>query len=1227
MTSKPSANPTRTTGYPAWLLPILIAAGLAGNTFPFSILNAHFVFGSIFAMLALQIFGWGRGVIAAAVISGYTYLAWNHPWAIVTMTAEAAAVGWAFHRRKLPLVAADALYWLFIGIPLGYLGLHLVSGLPASNTIFLMTKQGINGIANALLARLILSGFALRLNTGRISFREMVSNLLTLFVLCPALILLAVGGRTDLDESDRWIRTMLNQDSRELTEGLGSWLEDRKRAVVHLASMAQSVPPEQMQGHLDQIHATDINFLRMALLDKEATVVAYSPPVDELGRSNIGKSFADRPYLPVLKQTLQPMLTEVVVSRFGRPEPVAIMLAPVLPRGEYGGYVAGILNFDRIGAILESTSLGMDIRYTLLDRNGNVIMSNREDQQAMTPFARGQGTLTRLDEGVSQWVPDLPANTPSIELWGKSLYVAEASVGDLAEWRLILEQPVAPFQKRLYDRYSVNFFMLFAILVAALALAEFSSRRLVKAIESLGLFTRDLPARLASVARIDWPECAIIETSQLVVNFREMADSLADRFAEARRMKELLEQLVAERTRQLQTSESQLANALEIAHLGHWEYDVAKDLFTFNDQFYNIFGATAGEIGGYTMSSAEYARRFVHPDDQTLVGEETRKAIEATDPKFSRQLVHRMLYADGTTGHISVRYFIVKDASGRTVKTYGVNQDITERKRNEEALIEANRKLRSSQIATLNIMEDLRAENAVRKKNEAELERLKAAIEQAGEMVVITDPAGTIQYVNPAFEAVTGYTRDEVFGQTPRILKSGRQDEEFYRRLWETIASGRTWEGRMVNKRKDGALYTEVATISPVCDAEGWIVNYVAVKRDISEHLHLEAQLRQAQKMESVGRLAGGVAHDYNNMLGVILGYTELALDKVDPSDPLHADLEEIRKAGRRSAEITRQLLAFARKQTISPEVLDLNGTVDSMLKMLRRLIGEDIDLAWMPRAGLWPVKMDPAQIDQILVNLCVNARDAIGGVGRITIETDRVTFNGNYCVDHAEFLPGEFVLLAVSDNGCGMDKETQEHLFEPFFTTKELGKGTGLGLATVYGIVKQNDGFINVYSEPGQGTTFKIYLPRHGDRIDEIPVESLEEFPLGRGETLLLVEDEPAMLKMGKMMLERLGYEVLTAVGGSAALRLAEEHAGKIDLLMTDVVMPEMNGRDLAERLQGHYPKVKRLFMSGYTADVIAHRGVLPEGEHFIQKPFSLEELARKVREALDEKKMMNAE
>ena len=390
-------------------------------------------------------------------------------------------------------------------------------------------------------------------------------------------------------------------------------------------------------------------------------------------------------------------------------------------------------------------------------------------------------------------------------------------------------------------------------------------------------------------------------------------------------------------------------------------------------------------------------------------------------------------------------------------------------------------------------------------------------------------------------------------------------------------------------------------------------------RQDITEKLSLESQLRQAQKMESIGRLAGGLAHDFNNMLGVIIGHTELALRRMDPTHPLMASLQEIQKAALRSADLTRQLLAFARKQTIAPRALDLNETVEGMLKMLGRLIGEDIDLVWLPTPDPCPVRMDPSQIDQILANLCVNARDAIAGVGKITIETHLVAFDEAYCAHHSEFIPGDFVMLTVSDDGKGMDKETLDKAFEPFFTTKGIGKGTGLGLAMVYGVIRQNNGFINIYSEIGQGSTIKIYLPRHSAKSDyEQKVRTAAPLPKGH-ETILVVEDEASIMEVTRLSLESLGYCVLTASTPEEAFAVAREHTGGIKLLITDVVMPNLSGRDLAEELTALHPGLIILFMSGYTSNVIAHHGVLEDGINFIQKPFSIQTLAAKVREALD--------
>ena len=420
----------------------------------------------------------------------------------------------------------------------------------------------------------------------------------------------------------------------------------------------------------------------------------------------------------------------------------------------------------------------------------------------------------------------------------------------------------------------------------------------------------------------------------------------------------------------------------------------------------------------------------------------------------------------------------------------------------------------------------------------------------------------------------------------------------------------------------DGRRKTILNYSTPVFDDAGNLDGAIVVNLDVSERQALEHQLIQAQKMDSIGRLAGGVAHDFNNMLSVILGHAELAMQMLDQDHPLHGRLHSIHEAASRSAALTQQLLAFARKQTVAPRVLDLNETVAGMLNMLKRLIGENIDLVWQPFADAGSVRIDPTQVDQILVNLFVNARDAIGDTGKVTIETGAVAFDEAYCIRHAGYLPGEYVLLAVSDNGCGMDAETLACLFEPFFTTKQMGQGTGLGLATVYGIVRQNEGFVNVYSEPGQGTTFRIYLPRYGTVGERVASSQAPSPARGGQETILLVEDEPMILELTVAMLEPLGYTVLPAGTPGHAIRLAQEHSGPIHLLVTDVVMPEMNGRDLARNLTLLYPDIRRLFMSGYTANVIAHHGVLDEDVHFIQKPFTLQALAAMVRQALDDQR-----
>ena len=599
-----------------------------------------------------------------------------------------------------------------------------------------------------------------------------------------------------------------------------------------------------------------------------------------------------------------------------------------------------------------------------------------------------------------------------------------------------------------------------------------------------------------------------------------------------------------------------------------------------NEEVIRITGRTKEEI--FATPFIE----FIHPEDRESTMEAMAQLV-AGEPMVGFQ--NRHLTADG-----KIRLFewnAVSDIERKLV--YAMAQDVTERKR-------------------------------IEKKMRLSLEKYEKAFQAAPIWVVLSAVEnGQYMEVNESFLNTMGYKREEAIGKTSLELNTWVDSKDRDRIIRQVEESGGVRNFEVQRRTKSGKIIdtlfsTEILHLEDKPVMISVTQEITEKKKAEAEKEKLQAQLRQAQKMESVGRLAGGVAHDFNNMLGVILGRTELLLQEMKKEDPRYADLREIYTAGRRSADLTRQLLAFARKQAISPKVLDLNDTIEGMLKMLRRLIGEDIDLVWKPNTSVGPVKMDPAQVDQILANFSVNARDAISGTGKVTIETDAVVFDQAYCETHEGFQPGHFVMLAFSDDGYGMDKEILNNIFEPFFTTKKDGKGTGLGLATIYGIVKQNNGFINVYSEVGQGTTFKIYLPVSGEKV-EVESESFASASAKGSETVLLAEDEDAVLRLGKTALEQFGYKVLTANTPGKALEIAEKYEGPIQLLITDVVMPEMNGKELKERIKKLRPHIKVLFMSGYTGNVIVHRGIIENNVHFLQKPFSIHSLTSKVREVLE--------
>ncbi len=518
-------------------------------------------------------------------------------------------------------------------------------------------------------------------------------------------------------------------------------------------------------------------------------------------------------------------------------------------------------------------------------------------------------------------------------------------------------------------------------------------------------------------------------------------------------------------------------------------------------------------------------------------------------------------------------------------------------------------------------LENLKARKGMTSQLVASEKKFRGLLEAAPDAMVIVNAQGRITFFNSQAEKVFGYKREELIGEVierlvPERLRDGHRDkcvgyfEDPLHRLMESSQA-------MAARRKDGSEFPAEAVLSPIELPDGLVVS--AAIRDISERIRLEEQLRQSEKIGAIGRLAGGIAHDFNNLLTIINGYSDLLLQGVEPGDPTREHLAQIKQAGDGAASLTRQLLAFSRRQVLQPQVLDLNAVVANTEKMLRRLIGEDIDLVMVRDPALGQAKADPGQIEQILINLAANARDAMPQGGKLTIETGNVELDDAYARCHATVTAGCYVMLAVSDTGIGMDAETRARIFEPFFTTKEKGMGTGLGLATVYGIVKQSGGHIWVYSEPGRGTTFKIYLSRVGEAGESVQTPEARARVAGGSETILLVEDEEAVRSLAARILQEHGYKVLESTSVEEALQIGARQEEPINLLLTDVVMPGMSGRNVAEHLGFFRPEMKVLYMSGYTDNAIVHHGVLDAGMAFLEKPFAPEALVRKVREVLD--------
>jgi two-component system, cell cycle sensor histidine kinase and response regulator CckA len=595
-----------------------------------------------------------------------------------------------------------------------------------------------------------------------------------------------------------------------------------------------------------------------------------------------------------------------------------------------------------------------------------------------------------------------------------------------------------------------------------------------------------------------------------------------------------------------------------------------------NEAFCRITGYSAGE-----MASLDFPA-ITHPEDLAADVEQARRLLAGKIDQYVME--KRYIRKDGSIVWVRLHVRGIRDEGGRFLYFLPVVEDITERKEAEAAL-----------------------------------RRLATAVEHAGEAIVVTDAAGSIEYVNPAFEQITGYGRDETVGRNPGFLNSDLHDRSSAGRMREALSHGEEWRGRFVNRRKDGTVYHEEATISPVKDAAGKIVNFVAVKHDITHEVTLENQLRHSQKMEAVGQLAGGIAHDFNNILTALMGYATILQMKMARDEPLKLHVDQVLESVHRGAALTRSLLAFSRKQILRPRPVDLNEIVGRVGKLLARLIGEDVELRMDLSPGKPIVNADSGQIEQVLLNLATNARDAMPNGGVLTFATGVLDLDGAFIRTHGYGKPGRYGFVAVSDTGMGMTGKILDKIFEPFFTTKEVGKGTGLGLSIAYGIVKQHEGYIWACSEAGKGATFRICLPAAEALAGGTHPAGNSEVPTGGTETVLLVEDDAAVRKIEKTVLERFGYTVIEAVDGQDAIEKFAGNRDKVKLLILDVIMPRMNGKEAYDEIRRMRPGIRAIFTSGYSADIIHEKGLISGGYDYLSKPLLPSELLKKVREVLD--------
>lgn len=1162
---------------------VLTGAGFAGNYFSYDIFfNLKLLFGSVFTMLVLQLLGVRAGVFSAVLISSITCQTWSHPYAMVILSLEVLIVGLQMKRTKIDIVAADAVYWVFIGMPLVYFFYHQLMQLPLTTSSLTMLKMAVNGIANALVARLVFMAIASYFRKYPYRLPELVFNVLAFFVLTVSLTLLAVHSNKEIAETDSSIRGSLGLAKERAVINTEKFLRSSFYTIHYLARQAVQQPVPRMQQQIEQALAMENDFLRIGLLDRTATVIAYSPLVDELGQANIGKNFSDRQYIAGLKETLAPRLSNIEVSRFGTPSPRAAVLAPVVSQGTFNGFVIGVLDLQVLQEILATNTRGQlvhGLRFILVDSQSRVIATNREDLKVMDTFTREAGEFRPVANGVSQWLPPGHKNISFPDRWAESLYVTESSVGDLAEWKLILELPLAPVQRALYDKYTVHFGEVFGLFLLALLLARVISRALATPLEELRSVSADVPSKLLTNELIHWPQSSVVEIQHLIDIFMEMTLALAHQFKEIRTMNEELEKRVSERTRKLQESETRFRSLFEsVPNIPVQGYDHERRVIFWNKASERLYGYSEREAAGQRLEEL-----IIPPEMSGAVIDAVTGWITAGVPIPSGELVLRR--KDGSPVSVFSSHVMQRNSHGDP-EMYCIDIDLSANKQAEEQLRQSTQLLRD---VTANL----------------------------GVGIYVFDVNGKISFMNPMAEHLWGWTMDELNERGAHALVHNRRPDGTPLPLEECRVHGVMTTGNAyassdeVFVRRDGTVFP-VSVISTPLIKEGRVVGSVTAFRDITEDKKMEAELHKAQKLESVGILAGGIAHDFNNLLtgimgNIALGKLFLAEGKLERVPALLTVAEEASEAAK---ELSFRLLTFSKG---GDPVLQISSIEQILRKSADLSLGAagvavHFDLA----TDLFPIEIDEGQILQVFNNIFVNAREAMPEGGAVTITGKNVVISGQ---EVTPLKKGLYAKISVKDTGRGIPASVLDRIFDPYFSTKGLGsiKGTGLGLSICMSIVKKHEGHISVESQEGAGATFHVWLPATPERL-EGRLPELERVPSASGRKILFMDDDERIRSLVQNMTEFLGYAVTFALTGEEAIEIfsrARACGESFDLVILDLTIQGGMGGELAvKRLLELDPTVKAVISSGYAdSPVLQHyqdHGFVAA----IAKPYRIEQL-----------------